>query len=193
MKSIVFKYLGLGLIISIASFSVQAELLDQYPVTNSEFANAYKRGTTSASVNLYIDGVGINRKVTIAHSVYSYSLGINSYWRGVISTDNVTVNGIGQITVSTNTCAYLPDRTWGVDACGQVDVVFNKGDFLWRTNGNIQYNWDPLVVSINGGTTTFAAEVTGFVKGVDMSGAFRPAMGIYTNADVVVEIPDAAI
>jgi hypothetical protein len=184
--------LGMGLLISVASFTAQAELIDQYPAANSEYANAYKYGSTSASINLTVEGSGINRTVTLSHSLYSYSQGINNYWRGNIDSSDVTVNGIGQIVVAVDTCGYTADRTWGEDACGRVDVTFTKGSFLWRTDGSLVQDWAPLTNTVNGGITAFSAEVSGYVKGVDMIGASRPAMGKYANVEVVVEVADAA-
>jgi hypothetical protein len=172
--------------------AANAALIDKYPAANSQYANAYKSGSTSASVNLMIEGSGVNQTVTLSHSLYSYSQGINSYWRGEIPATAVTVNGAAQIAVSVDTCGYTPAVSWGTDACGVVDVTFNKGDFLWKTDGSVNFQWDPLVNTITGGILTFSADVSGNVKGVDMSGAFRPAMGKYTNVTVTVDLPDAA-
>ena len=186
------KMLGMALVASVVSFSVQAELLDQFSVANSEFANANKNGTVRTSVSLLVEGAGVERKVSLSHSQYSYTQGIDNYWRGDIAASDVTVNGIGQISVNVNTCAYTANRTWGEDACGRIDVTFTKGNFLWRTNGSTTFDWAPLTNTIIGGVTTFSADVSGFVKGVDMVGALHPAMGKYTNVKVAVELPDAA-
>ena len=187
MKLKALKYMGIGLVASISSFSAQAELIDQFPATQSEYANASVSG---ASVNLYIDDTGVNQTITLA--VRTGWGSAYTYWRGVISAADVTINGISEIAVNTDTCAYTPVTSTGNDACGRVDVTFSKGDFLFRTDGNVTFDWAPLVNTITGGITVFDSQVSGFVKGVDMSGAFRPAMGKYTNVKVVVELPDAA-
>jgi hypothetical protein len=174
------------------SSAANAAEIDQYPVANAEFANAYKAGSTSATVNLLIENSGATPTIILSHSVYSYSQGINNYWRGEIPATAVTVNGTNQVSVSVDTCAYNATTTLGTDACGVVDVTFNKADFQWKTDGSINFSWDPLVNTINGGILTFSADVTGNVKGVDMTGAFRSAMGKYTNVSVTVELPDAA-
>ena len=187
MKLNTVKNMGIILAAFIASNPAQAELIDQFPATNSQYANANVSG---AGINVYIDGTGINQTITLAVRTgwgASYT-----YWRGEISANDLTQNGIAQISVNTDTCAYTPIESRGDNACGRVDITFDKGAFLFRTNGNLTFDWDPLVNTITGGITIFDASVTGFVNGVDMSNAFRPAMGRHTDVKVTVELPDAA-
>jgi hypothetical protein len=161
--------------------AAHAGLVDQYTTGDAEYANVYQNGT---SVNVTIEGAGVNRKVSLSHSSYSYGTG-SVYWSGEIPADAVTVNGVAQISVYVDTC-NLPARvSWGANPCGLVDVTFDKVDRLWKTNGVRQYQWGDLIYQIVGGITTFSAQSTGTVRGVNVDST-RAYMGQYNNVSVQV-------
>lgn len=159
------------------SFTAQAELIDQYSTTSSEFAQVYKNGT---SVNLNIEGAGINQSISLSH--YNTSTG---YWRGVIPASSVTANGIASISVTVNTCDYTALSSWGAAPCGLVDITFNKVDYLWKTNGVRHYTWGDTIRQYVGGISTFSASATGTVKGVSVDST-RAYMGKYNNVTIIV-------
>lgn len=159
------------------SFTAQAELIDQYTTTNSEYAQVYKNGT---SVNLSIEGAGISQVITLSH--YNYLTG---YWRGVVPATAVTVNGVASIAVNIDTCALTATSRFGAAPCGLVDVTFNKGDYLWKTNGVRQYTWGNTIRQYVGGISTFSASTVGTVNGVVVD-SNRAYIGRYTNVTVIV-------
>lgn len=159
--------------------SAQAALIDQYTTASSEFANVYAGGT---GVNLYIEGAGVNRVVTL--SVGSYP----NYWKGVIPNTDVIDNGIASVTVNVpDTCdsTLTPSYTYGSDNCFTVNMTFTKGAYLWKTNGVTQYSWGNFIYQVIGGISTFGASTTGTVNGVDMTSS-RAYMGKYTDVNVSV-------
>jgi hypothetical protein len=161
--------------------AAHAELVDQSTTTSSQFAQVYQNGT---SINLTIEGAGVNRKVSLSHSYYSYDTG-SIYWSGEIPADAVTVNGASQVSVYVDTCTLPARVSWGENPCGIVDVTFTQGDYLWKTNGVQQYQWGDLIYQIVGGIVTFSAQSAGTVRGVDV-GSANAAMGKYNNVSIQV-------
>lgn len=168
---------------SIAIISAaNAATIDQSTTGSSEFAQVYQNST---SINLTIEGAGVNRVVTLAVSNYAPGVG-SSYWKGIIPNDAVTVNGIAQVSVNVaDTCAYEASSTYGSDYCYAVDATFSKNDYLWKTNGVTQYKWGDIIYQIVGGVSTFSAAATGYVNGVDISST-RAYMGKYNNVNIIV-------
>jgi hypothetical protein len=158
-----------------------AELIDQQTTTASEYAQTYANGT---GINVYIEGAGTNQVITLAYSNYTYGVGYR-YWRGEVPASAVTINGIDAVSVSVDTCSLTPSVTWGTDACGVVDVTFNKKDYLWKTNGVSQYKWGDIIYQLVGGIVTFSADATGSVLGISVDSG-RAYMGKYNNVTIQV-------
>lgn len=157
--------------------TAQAALIDQYTTTSSEYAQVYKNGT---SVNVSIEGAGVNQVITLSH--YNY---VTGYWRGTVPVTAVTVNGVASIAVNVNTCDLPATSSFGAAPCGIVDVTFNKGDYLWKTNGVRQYTWGNTIRQYVGGISTFSASTIGTVNGVVIDST-RAYIGKYNNVTIIV-------
>jgi hypothetical protein len=168
---------------SIAIISAaKAATIDQSTTGSSEFASVYQNST---SINLTIEGAGVNRVVTLAVSNYTPGVG-SSYWKGIIPNDAVVANGIAKVSVNVaDTCDLEAISTYGSDYCYSVDATFTKNDYLWKTNGVTQYNWGDILYQVIGGVSTFSAAATGAVNDVDISSP-RAYMGKYNDVNIIV-------
>jgi hypothetical protein len=166
----------------IMSSTAQAGLIDEFTTASSEYAQVY---THSTGVGVTIEGAGVNRVVKLYVSNYTSGTG-SSYWEGVVPNDAVVDNGINSISVNiANTCDYTASATYGSAYCYAVSATFTKSDYLWKTNGVIQYTWDGIIYQIIGGISAFSASVTGTVNDTDISTP-RAYLGKYTDVDVTV-------
>ena len=171
--------------------SAQAGLIDEYTTGSSEYVQVYAHGT---GVGATIEGAGVNRVVKLYVTNYTSGVG-SSYWEGVVSNDEVVVNGIASITVNIpNTCdstANTTVATYGSETCFAVNATFTKVDYLWKTNGVTQYTFGDLIYEYIGGISAYSATVTGTVTNsigtvnADISTP-RAYLGKYTNVTVKV-------
>jgi hypothetical protein len=165
--------------------AANAALIDQYTTASSDFAQVYQNGV---SVNLTVEGAGVNRTVHMSVSRYVYGDGF-TYWSGTIPADAVVDNGIASTTVNVDTCGLTETVSIGDLACGPVNMTFTKQDYLWKTNGVTQYSYGDISYQLIGGISTFSAAASGTVEtgGVDTNiDATNATMGKYTDVSITV-------
>jgi len=151
-----------GLVAAAAiSAPVNAEVLSQY-TTSGVWANAWTR---SASVQIDVDGNGVNRKVYLY--AISGSWGADySFWGGEIPASAVKVNGIHSVSVNIDTCTVPARYNIG---CGLVDVTITSvpGWENFRTSTGVTSNKydNGIILNRVGHLHDRYADTTGTVNG----------------------------
>lgn len=99
--------------------------------------------------------------------IYTYGVGY-SYWSGIIDSADVTGDGNGNFSLSTDTCLYNP-----TPSCGVVELNWQKdGEYSTRISGVSRTETSNYTRQETGTKTSYGSAVTGMVNGMSVADAY---------------------
>lgn len=114
---------------------------------------------------------GVDVTTHLYYSVVKYGDSY-SYWSGQIDNSDVIGDGNGNLTLNTDTCAYVSNAS-----CGPLNITWSKnGDYVSRTTGVTRTETLNTIYQETGTSTSYRSDVEGAALGVAVTG-----YSIYAN------------